>query len=50
MTITSERAAEIVKYAAPIMAPNVPSEDIQDVIDYLTGISDNITDTLETFV
>ena len=34
--ITPEQAAEIVKYAAPIMDPDVPSDDLQDVLDYLT--------------
>lgn len=38
--ITREQAVEIVKYAAPIMDPDVPSDDIQDVLDYLSGIND----------
>ena len=35
--ITSEQAAEIVKYAAPVMDPDVSKDDLQAVIDYLTG-------------
>lgn len=38
--ITPEQAVEIVKYAAPIMDPNVPSDDLQDVLDYLSGAKD----------
>lgn len=38
--ITPEQAAEIVKYAAPIMDPDVLSEDLQDVLDYLNGTND----------
>ena len=38
--ITPEQAVEIVKYAAPIMDPDVASEDLQDVLDYLIGIND----------
>ena len=38
--ITPEQAVEIVKYAAPIMDPDVPSEDLQDVLDYLSGTND----------
>ena len=35
--ITSEQAVEIVKYAAPVMDPDVPSDELQDVLDYLSG-------------
>lgn len=38
--ITPEQAVEIVKHAAPIMDPDVPSDDLQDVLDYLSGIND----------
>lgn len=38
--ITPEQAAEIVRYAAPIMDPNVPDEELQDVISYLNGTND----------
>lgn len=38
--ITSEQAIEIVKYSAPIMDPDVPSEDLQNVLDYLSGTND----------
>ena len=38
--ITREQAAEIVKYAAPVMDPDVPSEELQEVLDYLSGIKD----------
>ena len=38
--ITPEQAAEIIKYAAPIMDPDVSSEELQDVLDYLTGTND----------
>ena len=38
--ITPAQAAEIVKFAAPIMDTDVPSEDLQDVLDYLTGTKD----------
>lgn len=38
--ITSEQAAEIVEHAAPIMDPDVSSDDLQDVVDYLLGIND----------
>jgi len=38
--ITTEQAAEIVKYAAPVMDPDVPSDELQDVLDYLTGTND----------
>ncbi len=38
--ITPEQAVEIVKYAAPIMDPNVPGEELQDVLDYLSGAKD----------
>ncbi len=35
--ITPEQAVEIVKYAAPVMDPDVPSDALQDVLDYLSG-------------
>ena len=38
--ITPEQAAEIVKYAAPILDPDVSSEELQDVLDYLNGTND----------
>lgn len=38
--ITPEQAAEIVKYAAPVMDPDVPSDELQDVLDYLSGTKD----------
>lgn len=38
--ITPEQAVEIVKHAAPIIDPDVPSDDLQDVLDYLSGIND----------
>lgn len=38
--ITPEQAAEIVKYASPIMDPDVSNDDLQDVLDYLTGTND----------
>lgn len=38
--ITPERAVEIVKYAAPIMDSDIPSKDLQDVLDYLSGTND----------
>jgi len=38
--ITPEQAVEIVKYAAPILDPVVSSEDLQDVLDYLSGTND----------
>lgn len=38
--ITPEQAVEIVKYAAPVMDPDVPSEELQDVLDFLSGTND----------
>ncbi len=38
--ITPEQAGEVVKYAAPIMDSNVSSEELQDVLDYLSGAND----------
>lgn len=38
--ITPEQAVEIVKYAAPIMDPSVSDNELQDVLDYLSGASD----------
>lgn len=38
--ITPEQAVEIVKYAAPIMDPDVPNEELQNVLDFLSGIND----------
>ena len=38
--ISPEQAAEIVKYASPVMDPNVSSEELQDVLDYLSGVND----------
>lgn len=38
--ITPEQAVEIVKYAAPVMDPDVPSDELQDVRDYLSGTKD----------
>lgn len=38
--ITPEQAVEIIKYAAPIMDPDVPSDELQDVLDYLSGTKD----------
>ena len=38
--ISPEQAAEIVKYASPVMDPNVSSEEFQDVLDYLSGVND----------
>lgn len=38
--ITGEQAVEIVKYAAPIMDPDVSDEELQDVMNYLNGTKD----------
>ena len=38
--ITPEQAVEIVKYAAPVMDPDVPNDELQDVLDYLSGTKD----------
>ena len=38
--ITPEQAVEIIKYAAPIMDSNVSAEELQDVLDYLSGTND----------
>ena len=49
--ITPEQAVEIVKYAAPVMDPDVPSEELQDVLDFLSGTNDyhNFGDLCMTF-
>ena len=38
--IIAKQATEIVKYAAPIMDPNVPISELQSVLDYLDGAND----------
>ena len=38
--ITAEQAVEIVKYASPIMDPDVPNDELQEVLDYLNGTND----------
>lgn len=38
--ITPEQAVEIVKYAAPVMDPDVSSDELQDVLDFLGGTND----------
>lgn len=37
--LTGEQAAEIVRYAAPIMDPNLSAGELQAVLDYLNGVS-----------
>lgn len=39
--ISPEQASEIVKYASPVMDPDVPSDDLQSVLNYLSGINDH---------
>lgn len=38
--ISPEQATEIVKYASPVMDPDMSSEELQDVLDYLSGAND----------
>lgn len=38
--IAPEQAVEIVKYASPVMDPSVSKEDLQGVLDYLSGVTD----------
>lgn len=38
--VTREQASEIIKFAAPILDPDVPNDELQDVLDYLMGIND----------
>lgn len=38
--ISPEQATEIVKYASPVMDSDVSSEELQDVLDYLSGAND----------
>lgn len=38
--INGEQAAEIVQYASPIMDADVSNDELQDVLDYLTGKND----------
>lgn len=38
--LEGEQAAEIVTYAAPIMDPDLSADELQEVLDYLNGVSD----------